>query len=106
MSKRKLKGKNSKRISTEKKKKMDKTLEKMSKVREKDNIILRDVLQAKLKYVLAEREKGIELVKNLKEKIKITENQILKLEGAIITIQGVFTITKQKEEKPNDKSNN
>jgi len=105
MTKRKLKGINSKRIPKYKKEKMKKTLIKMDKTRENDNILLRDLLQSKLKFAIAEREKGIKLIEVYQQKITQTKQQILKLEGAIITIQGTFNASKKKDEEISDKSN-
>jgi len=89
--KRKLKGVNSKRIPKHKKEKMEKTLSKMDKTREKDNALLRDLLEDRLKFAIAEREKGLKTIESI-------ERKILQLEGAIITIRGILTPPIKKED--------
>lgn len=89
--KRKLKGVNSKRIPKHKKEKMEKTLAKMDEIREKDNALLRNILEDRLKFAIAEREKGLKTIESIKQKI-------LQLEGAIITIRGILNPPKEKED--------
>jgi len=106
MTKRKLKGVNVNRLPKNKKDKMEKTLAKMDKIREDDNILLRDLLQTKLKFAVAERAKGLQAIEIHRNKIDLLKEQVLKLEGAIITIQGILNASTKKEELNGDKSNN
>lgn len=100
MAKRKLKGKNVKRIPKHKKKKMDKTLEAMGKNRDKDSRILRDVIIEKLKWAIEETEKGNKAVNAHQEAIEKLKKQLLKLEGIILAYKEVL---KPPEEKQNAK---
>jgi len=106
MTKRKLKGINSKKIPKNKKKKMERTLAKMDEVREKDITLLREEINAKLKFSIAEREKGLKVIQEYKNKIKIIEKQLLKLEGAIIVLSNMKGISKIKKDVENDTNNN
>lgn len=81
--KRKLKGINIKRIPEDKRKKMEKTLARMDETREKDSINLRTIIEAKLKWAIAEKQKGT----NQLETLKI---QIYRLEGIIIFIKDIL----------------
>lgn len=88
----KLKGKNSKRIKPEKKKKMKKTLDKMIETRKEDSINLRDTLEVKLKWAEAEELKAQNQLKSLKA-------QSLRLQGAILCMKELLEINKKSEEK-------
>jgi len=92
MAKRKLKGVNAKRIPKHKKVKMKKTLNAMSKNRDEDNRILRDVINAKLKWAIAEKEKGTNAIARL-------EKQVIKLEGIILGYEDVLKPPQIEDEK-------
>lgn len=98
MVKRKLKGVNAKRIPKHKKDKMKKTLDIMSKNRDEDNRILRDVLNAKLKWAIAEKEKGIKAIEAHNKVIRNLEKQVITLEGIILGFKSVLTPPKKEEE--------
>jgi len=76
----KLKGRNATRIPAKKKKKMQKTLDKMQKTRKEDSLNMRDVVEGKLKWALEERKRGL----FTNEKIRI---QIHKLDGIITVLE-------------------
>lgn len=99
MGKRKLKGINAKRIPEKKKIKMQKTLDNMSKNRDDDNVILRDVMTAKLKWAKEEREKGIKAIESHNQVVERIKKQVLKLEGIILAYTEVLTPPKQEENK-------
>ena len=101
----KLKGKNSKKIPKEQKKKMEKTLKRMKKVREDDSMYLRDEMQKKLMWLNAERQKGVNGVKaidaqkaNLENQKQTLIKQILKIDGAIITLKDILDPKKESKE--------
>lgn len=87
----KLKGQNSKRLKTVQKKKMQKTLDRMSKTREKDSIELRKRINLKLQWALAEKAKGLKIIENI-------HKQIFKLTGAITALEELLEI-KSEEKK-------
>lgn len=101
----KLKGEVVKKIPKEKKEKMEKTLERMNKVREEDSMFLRDKLNEKLKWLEEQRQKGTEAIKKidlqqqtlLQQKQSLT-TQILKIDGAILTLKDILNTEKPKEE--------
>lgn len=86
----KLKGNNAKRLKPSQKKKMKATLQKMQKTRKTDSKNLRTIIEAKLKWALAEREKGINGIENV-------QKQIIKLNGAITVLKEL--LEDKKEEK-------
>jgi len=99
MLKRKLKGRNSRKIPQHKKEKMEKTLETMGKNREADNIILRDLLASKLKWAIAEKEKGIKVIDSHQQVIDRTKKIMLKLEGIIMAFDEILNPPKEEEKK-------
>lgn len=99
MAKRKLKGRNSKRIPQHKKEKMEKTLETMGKNREADNVVLRDLLVNKLKWAIAEKEKGAKVIESHSIVIERTKRIMLKLEGIIMAFDEILNPPEKKEKK-------
>lgn len=87
----KLKGRNSKRLKANQKEKMQKTLDRMSKTREKASDDLRKRTNEKLVWAKEEKEKGLNLI----EKI---QKQIFKLTGAITALEELLEI-KSEEKK-------
>ena len=81
----KLKGVNSKKLKPDQKKKMEATLKVMQENREKDGCWLRTKIEAKLDWAKAEREKGINAIKNL-------QKQVLQLNGAITVLQELLVV--------------
>lgn len=79
----KLKGRNAARIKPKKKVKMQKTLNKMQKVRKEDSLNLRDIAEGKLKWAIEERERGL----SANKKIQI---QIHKLDGIITVLEEIL----------------
>jgi len=86
----KIRGKKSKRIPKEKSEKMEKTIEKMQKMRQEDSVYLRDLLNQKLTWAISEKQKAQTNI----EKLKI---QAHRLEGAIIFIKDVLAEREEKE---------
>lgn len=79
----KLKGQNSKRLSSDKKKKMKTTLDQMESRRKKDDQHLREILKNKLIWANQERQKGLNFIEE-------TRNKVLKLNGMIILINDLL----------------
>lgn len=102
----KLKGEVVKKIPKVKKAKMKKTLKKMKNTREEDSMFLRDVVTEKLKWLEDQRKKGAEAIKKLdlqqqaiiQQKQSLT-TQILKIDGAILTLKDILEAKKPKEKK-------
>lgn len=86
MVKRKLKGKNSKNLPPKKKKKMEETLERMDKIREEDNVILRKAIESKIRFCSGELKKADDYIATLKSKIQETQNMRMRNEGAILSL--------------------
>ena len=87
-----LKGNNAKRLRPKQKKKMESTLARMQETRENDSKNLRLVIEAKLKWAIAEKEKGINAIKNV-------QNQVIRLQGAITVLKELLNPIENKEEK-------
>lgn len=90
----KLKGKTVAELSQEEKDKAEKTLQRMTEVRNKDTQVLRDASQKKLDWAMAEYNKGQDFIKqkqteieNINLSITKMEDQLLRLEGAIIVLK-------------------
>ena len=94
----KLKGKNSERIKSEQKEKMQTTLNTMIDNREKDSVRLRDLAEAKLKWAQQEREKRVENIKKLNENIKQLQLQVVKLDGVILAYEELLQSKEEKKE--------
>ena len=99
MPKRKLKGKNIKRIPKIKRLKMEKTLENMDRIRNIDSSRLRDLITLKEKWAKAEKEKGLEAIKNHEFKIEELNKAVLRLEGIELFIKDLLS---EKDEKGTD----
>lgn len=101
-----LKGRMAGRLSPEKKARMEATLERMTKTRRKDDMYLRDVVKEKLEWAKAEKQKGFDTIKALKERIQQTEaqienvdKQIWKLEGIILVLNELTSVKSDEEKK-------
>ena len=86
----KLKGRFSKKLKKEDKKKKEETLKHMQETRDKDDQHLREILKNKLVWVTGERQKGINLIEETKVKV-------YKLAGMMMLINDV--LNPKKEEK-------
>ena len=100
MARRKLKGNNSKNLKSDKKEKMEKTLERMDKVREVDNINIRDSITQRLKWINEQKTKGLEFIEKYKKEIELLKIKIYKLQGAEVTLMEIL-----KPEKENNSDN-
>ena len=90
----KLKGKLSKKLSKKDRKIKQKTLNRMKKTREEDNLFLRDVVKKKLEWAKAEKEKGLKTIQLLEQNIKKVKVQINRLEGIILVLTELEEIKK------------
>lgn len=94
---RKLKGKNAEKLKLKQRKKMEKTLERMDKIREDDNIRLRTKIEEKVKAHEAEIVKAKGYIESLNKKIESIKDMKLKLEGAIISLQEILNNASETE---------
>ena len=76
----KLSGTALKGLSKEQKKKMKQTLDIMEKNRNKDDCWLRDTIKKKLEWAIGEKQRGVDAMQRLK-------NKILQLDGAITVLK-------------------
>lgn len=81
-----LKGKNVKRLKPEQKKKMEETLERMNKTRDKDTRRLRVKIEEAIKASIEEVKKADNYIAALTSKIQETQNMKLRNEGVIISL--------------------
>jgi hypothetical protein len=86
----KLKGNASKKLKPKQKVKMEKTLEKMQKVRKDDSIHLREIIKDKLEWAKQERTKAIQTINKHQETINDLKAQLLKIEGAILCLNDIL----------------
>ena len=87
---RKLKGKNVARLKKDTKKKMEKTLKRMDKIREKDSIRLRTAIESKIKLHQTDIIKADDFIDTSSKKIESIKVMKLKLEGAVISLQEIL----------------
>jgi hypothetical protein len=79
----KLRGKVLEKIPEEKQKEMQRTLDTMAKSRKEIDKRVTEKIDEKLNWALAEKEKGEGLIADYKQKIKVLEGQVLRIDGAI-----------------------
>lgn len=79
----KLKGLFSKKLKAKDRKKKERTLRRMQKTRQIDSDNLRVLIEQKMKWALAEKNKGLKLVKQ-------TEIQIERLNGILLFINDLL----------------
>lgn len=87
---RKLKGKATEKLKSDKKEKMEKTLKRMDVVREIDNVNIRDLITKKLSEYAKEREKADQYIIKFKGQVQQLEAQKLKIDGALISLNEVL----------------
>ena len=97
MKKLKLKGRNSKRLKPKQKERMQKTLNVMQKNRIEDSHYIRDLINKKLEWAIAEREKGTKAIEPLQNQIKRIITQMNKLDGAILVLNELLSPKEKKE---------
>jgi hypothetical protein len=93
----KLKGKNAKRLSPDKKRKMERTLARMQETREKDDIHLRQLIKTKLTWAIAEKTKGVNEIKKLQTQANKIQAQINRIEGIILFCNDILNPEKEKK---------
>ena len=77
------------------KEKQEVTVSKMKKNRYKDTLFLRDVINDKLKWALAEKEKGLSTIEQHKNQIEAHEKQIDIIKGQVTQLNGAVIILKE-----------
>lgn len=80
------------------KKKQTKTLKTMKKNREIDSKCLRDLIDKKLKWVVTEKQKGLDTIKNYNGKIQELQKAVLRLEGIELFIKDLLSPRAKKED--------
>ena len=86
----KLRGKNAERLKKPQKKKMEKTLKRMNKIRKDDSIRLRTKIEERIKFHQAEVLKADNFIRESNQKIESVKVAKLRLEGAIISLQEIL----------------
>ncbi len=86
----KLRGKNYKRTRGQQKKKLEKTLKRMEKIRKNDNKRLRKSIKDKLEWAIDQKKKGLEAIERFKQSIQINTKEIWKLEGIILAFTQIL----------------
>jgi hypothetical protein len=101
----KLKGKAVDKLPTHKREKMERTLDRMERVRRNDKMFLRKTMEEKLLWARAERNLGVDTVTGLRNQIKSIENQIdrvqeqmLKLDGIILVLEDILAADRKETE--------
>lgn len=84
------------------KEKQSETLSKMKENRYKDMLFLRDAINDKIKWAIAEKKKGLDTIKQLEDQLQDVRNTILRLDGALVVLKEMSEL---KSEKPKEKSN-
>jgi hypothetical protein len=87
-----LKGKVLERLSPEKREKMERTLKRMEDSRRKDDMKLRELINNKREWAVAERQKGFNIIKKYDEQIAQIEEEKNKVKGQIKTIDGCLLV--------------
>ena len=90
MAKRKLKGKNVENIKPEQKEKMKKTLQRMDKVREEDNQVLRSKINQNIKEYKERLKRADINITNIRANLKQAEDVKLRIEGAIFSLEEIL----------------
>ena len=96
-------GKNYNRMNKKQKEKTKKTFERMEKIREKDDIRLRQNMKEKLEWALAEQKKGSEAIKFWTNNIQKNTKELLKIEGIILVLKQLLEEVNKKEDLTKEK---
>lgn len=90
------------KLPEKKRKKMERTLRRMEKVRRIDDMRLRELINVKREWVDKEREKGFNIIEQLDQQIEKIKNQqqaireqILKLDGCALVLDDLIEESKQ-----------
>ncbi|MHA1754546.1 MAG: hypothetical protein ACTSYR_03405 [Candidatus Odinarchaeia archaeon] len=83
----KLKGKNSKKLKDEDRKKKEKTLKRMEETRAIDSSNLRAQINKKIEVLVGEKKKATTHIENFKDKIIELEELSLRIDGALVTLK-------------------
>lgn len=94
MAQMKLQGKNSKKISTSKKKKMKETLKDMEESRKEDSIQLRRDIQQRIMELESDKEKANKIENDLREQLRLLTIKKYRIDGALIVLSEIL---KEKE---------
>ena len=97
-------GKNLKKMNKKQRAKTEKTLKRMNKTRENDNIRLRQEIKDKLEYALQEQKKGAEAISIWQKNIQRNAKELLKIEGIVLVLRQLLEESNKKEKK-HDKKN-
>ena len=92
-------GKNYERSKGKRRAKIDKTVKKMNKTRQKDDIRLRKNIKEKLEWAISEKKKAEETIANWNKNIQINSREILKLTGIILVLSQLLEESNIKKEK-------
>ena len=97
----KLRGKNYKRMNKKQKEKTKKTFERMEKIREKDNIRLRQEIKDKLEWAKEQQKINTEAIAKWNKNIQIYTGELLKIKGIILVLTQLLEDQNKKEIKTN-----
>ena len=81
--------------------KQEKTLNKMKETRKADTLFLRDKIMKKLEWAKEEKKKGIALIEKQFSQIKVNQESINRIDGAIMALTDLLQKEEIKE-KEND----
>jgi uncharacterized protein YicC (UPF0701 family) len=79
------------------------TLEKMKESRKEDSKNLRADIEAKLKWAIEQKTKGIKVIEKQMQQIKENQNTLLELQGIIKVLMQLLEPEKIEEPKPEEK---
>ena len=95
----KSRGRNYKRLNKKQKVQVDKTVKRMSKVRAKDSIRLRQNIKNKLAWAKEQQKKGLEAIEVWKKNIQKNSGELLKLQGIILVLTQLLEETESKKKE-------
>lgn len=82
------------------KERQEQTLNDMKQRRYEDTLFLREIIKQKIAWAVAEKEKGIEIIKQHENQIQTIKTQITRLEGCIMVLNELSKLeNKPAEEK-------
>ena len=90
MGKMKLQGSNVKKLSKSERRRKELTLKRMEETRKEDTIQLRQEVKQKLQYYIEEYQKNSKLEQELRNELKVAQDNKLKLVGAISALKLVL----------------
>jgi len=99
----KLRGKNYNRMNKKQKEKTKKTFERMEKIREKDDIRLRQNMKEKLEWAKEQQKITTEAIAKWNKNIQIHTGELLKIKGIILVLTQLLEETNKKEIKKEKK---